>query len=36
MRGYFLFVRVWVGERDLVTILVSIAIAISEYSYSEG
>ena len=24
MRGYFMFVRVWAGERDLVTILVSI------------
>ena len=23
MRGYFMFVRVWAGERDLVTILVS-------------
>ena len=23
MRGYFMFVRVWAGERDLVTALVS-------------
>jgi hypothetical protein len=23
VRGYFMFVRVWAGERDLVTILVS-------------
>ena len=23
MRGYFMFVRLWAGERDLVTILVS-------------
>ena len=24
MRGYFMFVRVWAGERDLITILASI------------
>ena len=36
MRGYFMFVRVWAGERDLVTILVSTMSLTYVYIYCYG